>query len=57
MAVIVEIMFDVPVSDSDVVVFLSDRFALAIKTSLRTCLPRVNLRQITLLRGYIHPNP
>ena len=21
-----------------------------------TCLPRVNMRQITLLRGYIHPN-
>ena len=23
---------------------------------LKTCLPRVNLRQITLLIGYIHPN-
>ena len=23
---------------------------------LKTCLPRVNLRQITLLRGYIHAN-
>ena len=30
--------------------------ALAIKTCLKTCLPRVNLWQITLLRGYIHPN-
>ena len=31
-------------------------FTLAIKICLKTCLPRVNLRQITLLRGYIHPN-
>ena len=31
-------------------------FTLALKTCLKTCLPRVNLRQITLLRGYIHPN-
>jgi len=30
-------------------------FTLAIKICLKTCLPRVNLRQITLLRGYIHP--
>ena len=35
---------------------LVTRFTLTIKTSLNTCLPRVNLRQITLLRGYIHPN-
>ena len=31
-------------------------FALAIETCLKTCLPRVNLPQIILLRGYIHPN-
>ena len=31
-------------------------FTLAIKICLKTCLPRVNLRQITLLRGYMHPN-
>ena len=31
-------------------------FALAIETGLKTCLPRINLRQITLLRGYTHPN-
>ena len=31
-------------------------FTLAIKICLKTCLPRVNLRQIILLRGYIHPN-
>ena len=31
-------------------------FTLAIKICLKTCLPRVNLQQITLLRGYIHPN-
>ena len=31
-------------------------FTLAIKICLKTCLPRVNLRQKTLLRGYIHPN-
>ena len=24
--------------------------------SIKTCLPRVNLRQITLQRGYIHPS-
>ena len=30
-------------------------FTLAIKTCLKTCLPRVNLRQITLLRDYTHP--
>ena len=28
---------------------------LAIKTCLKTCLSRVSLQQITLLRGYIHP--
>jgi len=31
-------------------------FTLAIKVCLETCLPRVNLRQRTLLTGYIHPN-
>ena len=31
------------------------RFTLTIKICLKTRLPRVNLRQITLLRGYIHP--
>ena len=31
-------------------------YTLALKVWLKTCLPRVNLRQITLLRGYIHPN-
>ena len=31
-------------------------FTLAMKICLKTCLPRVNLRQITLLRGYKHPN-
>ena len=30
-------------------------FTLALKTFLKTCLPRVNLRQINLLRCYIHP--
>ena len=29
---------------------------LAIKTCFKTCLPGVNMLQITLLRGYIHPN-
>ena len=29
---------------------------LAIKICLNTCLPRVNLRQITLLRDYLHPS-
>ena len=29
---------------------------LAIKICLKTSLPGVNLRQITSLRGYIHPN-
>ena len=28
----------------------------AIKICLKTCLPRVNLRHIILLRGYVHPN-
>ena len=32
------------------------RFTLAIKMCLKTCLPRVNLRQITLLGSYILPN-
>ena len=27
-----------------------------IKICFETCLPRVNLRQITLLTDYIHPN-
>ena len=31
-------------------------FTLAIETCLKTCLPRVNLRQITLLRSCIHLN-
>ena len=31
-------------------------FTLAIKTYLKTCLPRVNLRQVTLQRDYIHNN-
>ena len=30
-------------------------FALALKTCLETCLSHVNLRQITLLKGYISP--
>ena len=36
--------------------FYSHVIYLAIKTCLKTCLPRVTLRQINLLRCYIHPN-
>ena len=31
-------------------------FTFAVKTCRKTCLPRVNLRQINLLRCYLHPN-
>ena len=31
-------------------------YTLAIKICLKTGLPRVHLRQITLMRGYIRPN-
>ena len=46
--------FKITVTDYDAL--LSRDLGLAIKICLKTCLPRINLRQIILLRGYIHPN-
>ena len=41
--------------NSPVVFIVMIIFSLSIKTCPKTCLPRVHLRQITLLKGYIRP--